>query len=262
MLLVNQFTGFGILTFAKESRAIIDAMTVPPDMARRRLVDLTVRAFLGAALWPLIDVMWFMAAHDEQAGRLNWKDPATFTLSPINSPAFTTDRGHAGNGSSSYLDTLWDAVNNGVQHTLASSHISIYQLTAGASISPFGNDQSGVWRLSVGAKGTGATSSSAKINATTEIVGTTQGTLPYHLMARSNDGLTGSMVRDGVQHVAPVALSSPALVSSDLKFGKRQSSYTNALVAGGSLGGYLDDDQALLFYRIWNSYMRAVGADT
>ena len=47
-------------------------------------------------------ILWLLAAHDAQAGRLNWIGAAN-DLSVGGSPAFTADRGYQGDGSAAYL---------------------------------------------------------------------------------------------------------------------------------------------------------------
>lgn len=262
MLLVNQLTGFGILTFAKESRAIIDAMTVSPNAARKRLVDLTVRAFLGAALWPKIDAMWFIAAHDEQAGRLNWKDPATFTLTAVNSPTFLADRHFATDGSTNYLDTGWDRGTNGVQFTQNDAHISVYHRNNSGNNPSFSDTNAGGARVGVSGRPVGGSGGATLVNSSTLVAGPAAGTAPIQGLGRRNSSSQVSLVRDGVQVTAPTASTSGAMNTADLAFGRYGATYVSAQFAGGSVGAYFDDPQALLFYNIWRSYMRAIGADT
>src|SRR5690606_35810663 len=80
-------------------------MTTPPTRARQLLINTTITNLIAAGLWPKLDVLYLLAAADEQAARLNWKNPGTFTCTAVNSPTFTADRGFAGDGSTSYLDT-------------------------------------------------------------------------------------------------------------------------------------------------------------
>lgn len=261
-LLVNQLSGFGILTFAKESRAIIDAMTVPPNMARRRLIDLTVRAFLGVGLWPLIDVIWLLGAHDEQAGRINWKDPGNFTCTVVNSVTFTADRGFAGDGVSGHLDTNWHAGTHAVQFTQNNAHIGVYQRTGGSNGNePFSQNNASA-RISV-AGGTG-TSTRSLLNSATQINGASGGSSqPLHGMARRADSSAVSILRDGLQVTSPTAATSTGFGSGNMRFGVRaNATFVPHQIFSGHLGAYLDDALALAIYRIQNSYARAIGADT
>jgi len=261
MLLVNQLSGFGIITFAKESRAVIDAMTVRPNMARARLIDLTVRAFLGAALWPKIDVAWFLAAHDEQAGRLNWKDPGNFTCTVVNSVTFTADRGFAGDGVSGCLDTNFAPNTHAVQFTQNNGHISVYQRTGGGNGSaPFSINNSGN-RLNV-AGGTGM-STRSRLNTTSDLNGPAGGTQPIYAMGRRNDGSNMSVLRDGIEVTGPTARASSAIISGNMRFGvMANATFVSHQVAMGTMGAYLDDPEAAAMYAIANAYMRAIGADT
>lgn len=85
----------------------VDAMTVRPSMARYGLIKALFDGLKRDGVWQFIDAGWLIAADTAQAGYLNFKDPARFTLTPVASPTFTQDRGVAGNGTSSYLDTGW-----------------------------------------------------------------------------------------------------------------------------------------------------------
>jgi hypothetical protein len=76
-----------------EAQTLFDAMTVEPSEARKAVINAAIIALQAADVWDRLDVIYFMAAHDEQASRLNWKNPGTFTLSAVNSPIFTVDRG-------------------------------------------------------------------------------------------------------------------------------------------------------------------------
>lgn len=84
--------------------ALIARMSVQPDAARTTLINNLIVGLKNASLWDKLDVFYMMAAHDAQAGRLNWKS-GSYTLSAVSSPLFTTDRGYTTDGASSYLDT-------------------------------------------------------------------------------------------------------------------------------------------------------------
>lgn len=60
--------------------AIIDAMDVAPSPARRALINLTVAKLKESGSWDYMDVLYFTAAHTEQAARINWKSPGDHTI--------------------------------------------------------------------------------------------------------------------------------------------------------------------------------------
>jgi len=84
--------------------ALIARMSVAPGEARAALIDALVRALKAAGVWAKLDALYLLAAHDAQAARLNWVG-SSFTLAAVNSPGFTVDRGYAGDGATSYLDS-------------------------------------------------------------------------------------------------------------------------------------------------------------
>ena len=97
------------------SEAFFTACTTPPIDAAKSAINALVVGLKADAIWDDLDVFWPMALETEQAGRLNLKNPGTFTLSAVNTPTFTAKYGWAGNGTTSYLNTGWDASTNGVQ---------------------------------------------------------------------------------------------------------------------------------------------------
>ncbi|OZA59807.1 MAG: hypothetical protein B7X78_08300, partial [Sphingomonadales bacterium 39-62-4] len=90
--------------YAEQTLALFARMTVQPTGAVKLLMDTLVRAVVGAGVWPKLDMLHLIAAHDAQAARLNWIADQ-YNLTAVNSPVFTAFRGYTGNGTSSYLNT-------------------------------------------------------------------------------------------------------------------------------------------------------------
>jgi len=90
---------------------LIARMTTPPDAARAALINATVIRLKAAGLWTKLEVLYFLAAADSQAGLLNWIS-TSFNATVVNAPTFTADRGFAGNGTNSYLTTNWNPSNS------------------------------------------------------------------------------------------------------------------------------------------------------
>jgi hypothetical protein len=90
------------------SLAIFAAMTTPPTTARKALIDARVKVLKAAGAWDEMDVLYMLAAADEQAARLNWKNPGTLTLSLVNSPTFAVDQGYKGDGISGALTSAYN----------------------------------------------------------------------------------------------------------------------------------------------------------
>lgn len=263
--LVKGLTSFTTLTTGTSDTDydnLIAAMSVAPTDFRKGLIARFIGALYAASVWTKIDAMWVMAAHDEQAARLNWKSPGSFTLTAVNSPTFVADTGFNGNGSTSYLDTGWDRATNGVQYTQDNAHASCYQRTFGNNnVPPFADNQAGP-RVAIGGRPASSGGGSTLINTSTLVNGPASGTLPIQGLGRRNNATQVSLLRDGVQVTAPTTANSGALGTADLVFGKYGNTYVSAQVCGGSVGAYFDDTEALAFYNAWNAYMVAIGADT
>lgn len=112
-----------------DSKNWLNYVTVKPDGQRLGIIDGIIKALKGTGIWFKFDALWFLAAHDSQAACLNWKNPATYTLTPVNSPIFTIDRGYQGNGTSSYLNTNFNFNTNGVNFTLNNASLGVYSRT-------------------------------------------------------------------------------------------------------------------------------------
>lgn len=119
-----------------DAAALIARMTVVPGAARAGLIDATVRALKGAGVWAKLDLLYCLAAHDAQAARLNWVQTG-FTLTPVNSPVFTADRGYAGDGATSYLDSGWVPSTEAIRYALDSASMGAW-LNAGTDAATSG----------------------------------------------------------------------------------------------------------------------------
>jgi hypothetical protein len=257
----NGFTTLTTGTSATSMSNLIAAMSVTPTALRQGYIAQMIQALYASGTWAKTDAMWVMAAHDEQASRLNWITPGSFTLTAVNSPTFTTDRGFAGNGSTSYLDTGWDRATNGVQITQNNAHASVYGLAGtGSNVGLFGTGASS-FQVQVAANG-GSGASFVRLNTGGSPVNVASGTKPHQIMGRRNNSTDIDVLRNGVTSTAASAQTSSALSTTDLVFLRTGTQYNTQLCAGGAIGAYLDDTEALAYYNAWYAFMLALGADT
>lgn len=88
---------------ATESQAYFDACAVEPTEVRKNLLNNLIISLKDSGIWANIGSLQIYAAHTEQAGLVDLKNPLH---SATNQGAtFTTDRGFKGNGSSTYIET-------------------------------------------------------------------------------------------------------------------------------------------------------------
>ena len=79
-------------------------MAAQPTLSRQALINDSIEALKDAGLWDKIGWLSVMAAHDEQAARLNWKNPNQ-SLTAVNLPQFIRDYAFKCDGQSSYFST-------------------------------------------------------------------------------------------------------------------------------------------------------------
>jgi hypothetical protein len=119
-----------------DAAAIFAAFSIAPTLARRAVINAYVVGLKADGIWPLLDILYLMAAADSQAGTINWKSPGAFGLIGVNSPSFTADRGYTGNGTSSRLRTQYTPSINGVNYVQDNASAWLYLLTNPSSGSP------------------------------------------------------------------------------------------------------------------------------
>jgi len=103
MVALDLIQGGGVV-YDPDATALFARMTVQPDATRKQLISDRFVAGKAKSFWAKLDAIWVHAAHTSEAGRFNWLGNV-YNCTPFNSPAFTTDRGFMGDGSSSYLST-------------------------------------------------------------------------------------------------------------------------------------------------------------
>lgn len=121
--------GGGGVSYDADAVTLFAAMSSEPDATRKALISDTIVGLKSAGIWDKLDALWFMAAHDAQAGRLNWINPGTHNLTAVDAPTFTVDEGYAGNGTTSHLDTNYVPSTDAVKFTLNDASIGFYMAT-------------------------------------------------------------------------------------------------------------------------------------
>lgn len=115
----------GVGPFASETVAIAARFTTPPTYAREVLMNNLVNSLIVGGVWRKLDALYILAAADSQAAKLNWLS-TSFNATEVNAPTFTADRGFAGNGSTSYLNTNLTPSTAGGKATLNSASLGVW----------------------------------------------------------------------------------------------------------------------------------------
>lgn len=249
-----------------ETRALFNAMTAngPTSLygERKFLIDRTIRKLLNAGLWSKLDILYMLAAHDEQAGRLNWKSPGTFTCTAVNSPTFTTDRSVAGNGTTSYLRTGYNPGTSG--GTLAQNSHSFGVWTPSAAAAD--TAEMGSNNISLGIRAAAGVPSARSAN--TSPAGSTVLSDGVGLTSANRTDGTGVQFRRNGVATETVAQNSGAIADSELLICGRNSATGGVTFSGGSskpvacvyAGGFFSASEEAALYGVLLTYMQAVGA--
>ena len=240
-------------------------MTAPPDPARAALIDAAVRALKASGVWAKLDLLYCLAAHDAQAARLNWIG-ASFNLAAVNSPAFTADRGYAGDGATSYLATGWNPSASAVGFALNGMSLGAW-LNAGTESS-----SGTAVALGCASAGTGATliprGGSNRIMARANSSGTASSTgsvatrTGFSAVSR-RDGASAAFHRgaalDGVISIAAAALPNSELFLCGMS---STGSFVNGVdnrIAAAFAGAGLDAAEMAALHAAFSAYLTGVG---
>lgn len=121
-----------------DALALFARFTTPATDARKALINTLILALKAAGVWTKLDVLHVYAAHDAQAARQNWKGNFA-NATAVGGPTFTTDRGYAGNGSSSYLNLNFNPGDGGTYKFLRDdAAYGVWNRTASPSGGSFG----------------------------------------------------------------------------------------------------------------------------
>ncbi len=233
-------------------------MTTQPPPARRSLIDEALRSLAAGGVLERGDMLSVLAAHDAQAGRLNWLS-SSYNLTAVGAPAFTADRGYTGDGATARLDTGFDPVAAAGEMTLNSASIGVWMPgTSGTANNPVGNLNATVRPRAA------STSLTHRLNntttATTAAVGAISG---FYLLNRT--GAAGYDIwLNGIKILSPTAAAS-AMSAMTIQLLARQTSlgvyaYDTSLVAAAWAGGGLTDVQCVALYAALSGYLTAIGA--
>jgi hypothetical protein len=114
------------------NRAVALGYTLPTP-AQQIIQNNLVLSLKAGGIWNKLDVLYIFANDGgSDFGTLNWKAPTLNQATLINSPTFTANQGLQGNGTSSYIDTNFNAVTQGVNYVQdnASRYLYLFQASS------------------------------------------------------------------------------------------------------------------------------------
>jgi hypothetical protein len=125
-------------SFTPEYTAILDRATALgytlPSAGQQVKQNALIVALKAAGIWAKLDVFYVYANNGSQEfGTLNWINPTLYQCTLVNSPTFTANEGFAGNGTSSYIDTNFNPLINGLNYQLDNASRYYYLNSLGPS---------------------------------------------------------------------------------------------------------------------------------
>lgn len=240
------------LLAASATQALVARMSSPPSASRVDAIFALILALMDAGVWSRLDLLHVMAAHNEQASRLNWIG-SIYDLATYNSPTFGIDRGWLG-GSTAWMDAV------GYNPSTAASRLSqndaslgLWVLTpsAGTGIDLYAGSG---W---MGRRNTGVDWHYRVCDGTSNF-GQPGDTPGFYVGARS-DPATKRLFKNGVQIVAhSVASTTP--FNRLAVFGTGGGNHSTVEVAVVLAGASLTDAQHAALYAAVRTYLLTVGA--
>lgn len=255
--------GYVVNELTAETQKLIGKMSVTPPQGRSFLIDQVIRDLQQGGVWGSLDVLYIFAAHVQQAALLNWKDPATFTGSAVNSPTFTTDVGFTGNGSTAYIDSTFNATTANGLFAQNSGHLSAWSKLVAA-------DSAGICGT-LGALGSGNSYITPRFtgdNHFSEINSASVGGVAqantdgsgFWVTTRSTSTVTDAYRNGDFFDTNDAPGTSAAPGNTTMIFLGEAANRGSAQLTMGSIGGNLSSSQIKVFYQAVRKYMISVGA--
>jgi hypothetical protein len=246
----------GNARYSPEALAIFASFTTPPTAARKQIINNCVVALISTGVWTMLDTLYFVAAADSQAARINWKNPSSFTLAFTNSPTFTTDRGIQGDGATSFaLASGYNPSTAGLNYSLNSAAAGLYVRQAATINSAIDLYMDSTVRFQ--RAGTGL----AYLTRINSASGNsyTYGTATGHFTERRTAAGTSQMFRNGSQ-VDTAAAASSALPTTFRLLSATGFSFSDAQISMAYSAGGLSDQNISDLNSAVVAYLTAVGA--
>jgi len=242
--------------FSSEALALFARFTTPPTYARSVLINNLINSLIVSGVWRQLDALYVMAAADSQAARLNWKADF-FNLTAVSSPTFTADRGYAGDGVASYLDTGYTLSTSNGRYTQNVASMGFYINTdAAQNVSDMGTPTA---YASIGARNSGSfMTARSNLNAASTAFAGASTAIGDRAWVRNNSANFESYLNSGTSAGTTVGASG-ALIAETMRLLRGAGTFSTKRMAIGWFGAFPPSSYAAL--RSANLvYLTAIGA--
>jgi uncharacterized repeat protein (TIGR02059 family) len=129
--LTNESVTNNVVSFVAQYQAIYDQFSTTPSSADAAAQNTFVKSLVDDGVWDELDFMFIFASHAMGADALlNWINPTGTAATLVNAPTGTQYQGYISDGSTSYINTNWDAATNGVNYIQNSNTYGVYCRTS------------------------------------------------------------------------------------------------------------------------------------
>ncbi|TFW14422.1 hypothetical protein EGY25_04310 [Brevundimonas intermedia] len=239
-------------------QAYLDATTVQPSPARSSLYRNLISELIDAGVWSKLDALYLLAAHDGQAALVNMKTPSQ-VLTAVGGPAFLGSRGYQGNGSSSYLQSGFDASAGGHQYVQDSAHMGVWNLTEVQEAAPcIGMDNARILPRNT------SDNTVLRANNASSLTRAGRTTSTGHTMWSRVSATAVRDFRNGVLGAQSTSASAALPTGQSFRVlgaaSAATASFSGRRLAAAHWGGGLTDVEASALHAALNDYLAAVGA--
>lgn len=253
----------GGVVFSAEARQFFDRLATQPAAARKALYAAMIDTLVAGGVWTKIDALYLFAAADAPTALINLKS-SSFGATAVNSPTFTVDRGYAGNGTTSLVDTNFNPITATTPNFAQNSaHMGAWVLTdragaagpiignrsgdtgeTGCNIFPFFTDNKAYLRLNdlVEAEGFAVAGSTGLF------------------VANRSSSTARQGYRNGASIGAYAANTSKAPFNESIAVGNAGGNFSTDQAAMAIVGGSLDVPEQVALYVAVLPYLQGVGA--
>ena len=261
MMMGSVLAAGGNIVFGIEAQAIIAAMTTPPSFPRAVRINQLVSSLKSGGVWSKFDILYIFAAADEQAARINWKNPGTFDATAVNSPTFTVDEGFNGNGTTSEIDSGFNPSTAGGGFTQNSAHIGIWSLTdlAASSHPDMGTDNASA-NIYINSRAP-ANQAAFLVNTATNLLIPSTNSAAHFVGSRTGATTVAGYINGSV--VTPDSggtAASSALQSNTVRFARWRTNWGERTLAIGHAGPGLSAAEVAAMNSPFLVYLQAIGA--
>jgi hypothetical protein len=247
----------GGVVYEPETEALVARFTTPPTTERMGVINDLIKSLKNESIWSKLDALYITAAATAQAARQNWIADA-YNLTAVSAPTFTADRGYAGDGVSSYLETnLNPATAPGLKQSQDDITIMVWSRTAGQSNNgDVGNTASFI------APRIATDDINFRANAGVSVTASNADGSGMFCVSRLSSSSVQAY-RNGATLGASISSPSTAPESASYRVCGRSGAFTTSSIrqqAAASFGARLTAPQIAAYYTAVQTYLQAVGA--